>query len=309
MRRIVSFGGYLFPDTQGSYSDNFLNTVTRTTRLPGLSGGFDELGIGPAPSEVGNISLGFWLIGSNVQEMQQMKDELRGLATFGVRQLVLQPIDPTSEPRTCYARVSNISMSENAENCDELFTKVSVNFQVPYPRWEQAAFTTGTSATWGSATWGSAVLGGGGTWQRVGNPYYEPKKWGAVAWGSGTRWGGSAPSPTTETLVFKNNGNAPALVRLFFTALVDCPGGITIERVVNEIAVEAISLAATKKSQTWEVNGRSLSVKRDGKAAYDDFSATTPRWLTLPPGSSSIRFNFPQGGGGNLKFEHHHTWV
>jgi hypothetical protein len=36
---IVSFGDYDFPATLDQYNDNFANTVPRTKRLPGISGG------------------------------------------------------------------------------------------------------------------------------------------------------------------------------------------------------------------------------------------------------------------------------
>jgi hypothetical protein len=306
-RRLISFGSYVFPDTQGQLNDNFLNTVTRTTRLPGLSGGFDELGQGSAPSEVGNLRLSFWLIGKNRQDIQRLRDEVRGLAELGVQTLRLQPVDPAEGVRTVQARISNIEMNENAAEMYETQQRVAINFQVSYPRWERVAVGE-DGVSWGSGAWGTGTWGGSG-WQYVGNPYYEPPKWGANTWGGGGRWGGSAPSAITQTLSVTNLGNVTALLQLRFHARVACPGGIVIERVVGGVAVEAITLASTSASQSWDINGRSLSVQRELLDAYSLFSATSPRWLTLAAGVNNIRFTFPSGAGGNVKFLFNHTWI
>jgi len=291
-----------------NWNDNFGDLVTRSGRLPGLTGGFDELGIGPAPGEIGTISASFALVAESKAQMTGQLDDLRAIAEWPKGKLYMQPADPGEGERWCWARLNTITTAHNYERHSDLFMRVQATFQVAYPRWERAA-TTDDAPIWGAPSWGAATWGGSG-WQYVGNSYSEPPRWGTGAtWGGGTRWGGTAPSATSQTISVVNEGNALALLRLRFSARVACPAGLVIERVVGGVAVEGITLAATSANETWDVDGRSLSVLRDLKPAYELFSATSPRWLTLAPGANSIRFTFPSGGGGNVKFLFNHTWI
>ncbi len=139
MAHEVWFAGYTFPGNGLKFSPTFGDVVTRTGRLPGLDGGFDEYGKGQAPNEVGNITLSFTLIATTRSAMQAKRDAVLALAAVGKQELRWKPAGFT-EFRFCNARVNNIRMPQDPSGQTDLWQPVSMNFQVSDPHWYSYPF-------------------------------------------------------------------------------------------------------------------------------------------------------------------------
>lgn len=127
---------YAFPGaTLHASSDTFASLAPQTTPLPGLSGGFDFYGVGPAPAVVGQIQLSFTLVALTRSEMTAKRDAVRAMARWGVQRLWKQPTDPDDPERFCFARVASISMPEQHGGQTDLHQPVTVTFQAADPRW------------------------------------------------------------------------------------------------------------------------------------------------------------------------------
>lgn len=135
MTRVLRFGDYAFEDTGTEFGTNFGDLVLRTTRLPGLSGGFDSYGSGPAPREVGNVRLNLMLKADTPAAMQNKRDALLRLASKPRRALFVEPTDASAPRRFCKARVSNIQWSERYAALPQATQRVTVNWQASDPRW------------------------------------------------------------------------------------------------------------------------------------------------------------------------------
>lgn len=299
MRRVLSFGSYSFPDTQDQFSDNFTNTVTRTIRLPDLSGGFDELGVEPAPTEVGSVKMKFLLLAETSAEVTQKRDAVRAMAGWGVRKLLVQPSDTSLPPRYTYARIQNIGTPENAKKL-ATWQDVNIDFQVSYPRWMQDA---GSGASWGSAAWGGFSWGGSWPTFGIGSASSAGDKWGTKTWG-GFTWGAGQAASITLT----NNGNAISTPQLLLTCTEAIAGGLLIERLVDGLVRESLLYrGAIAVGQILSIDCRALSVQLDGSGSYAYLDYTHPAWLRLAPGVNTLRVTVPSGGG-LLKFIYPHTW-
>jgi hypothetical protein len=309
MRRVLSFGGYRFPtntywfpDTQDQFDSNFTNVVTRTTRLPGLSGGFDELGIDEGPREIGNVRCQFWLLAQTRPEITKMRNAVKGLLAYGKARLVVQPADQSLKPVYTFARINNIPMSENAAECIDLHQQVTISFQVADPFWYQDY--DATADTWGVGVWGTAKWGGNFPAFGLGSAYaVSGQTWGTGVWGT-AKWGAG----TQRDLELTNQGNAPALARFIFTASQTCPEGLRLENLSSPVDTVSYrgSIAA---GQILMMNGGAQSVRLDGSEAYNElWSHKHPNFLRLLPGVNTVRATLPGGGGGTLRVIYAHTW-
>jgi hypothetical protein len=139
MAHVLEFGGYTFPVDGLSINDNFGDVVTKTSRLPGLSGGFDEYGSGQAPNEVGNVSISFVLVAQTRSAMQAMRDAVKALERKGQQELRWMP-EGFTEYRFCNARISNIRIPQRPSEHTDLHQPVSINFQVSDPCWYSYPF-------------------------------------------------------------------------------------------------------------------------------------------------------------------------
>lgn len=137
MSYIVSFGDYNFPDRGIHLEANFADTVPRTTRLPGMDGGYDEFGDDPAPSEIGRVNARLRLNASGGSAMQAARDELRGLAAIGRGSLVMQPSGGTAAyaPRWAWARINSVSIPEKMPIITDAVQDASIDWQVSDSRW------------------------------------------------------------------------------------------------------------------------------------------------------------------------------
>lgn len=305
MKRLISFGSFLFPantfafpDTQTSLSDNFTNIVTRTVRLPGMSGGFDELGFGEAPREIGNLRTSFMLRAATPAALLTLRDTVRGFPYYGPGKLVFQPIDPAATPRYCFAR-AQVDVSEDAKY-ERPDARCSINFHVPDPFWYQDA--DATAAVWSVGQWGTAKWGGSYPTFNLGSAHaVSGTTWGTAIWGSAI-W--SAYRDVTLT----NNGNTWAIPRLIFTCTEACPGGISIENRGSQIDLLSYS-GAIATGQILNIDCRAMSVRLNGVDAYTtSFDHIHPNFLRQLPGLNTLRVTLPGGGGGTLRVIYAHTW-
>ncbi len=269
--RAVKFGlsspSYVFPEFQNSFRTNFANLVPPTLRLPGLSGGFDELGDSPAPAEIGNIALSFTLVADSRSEMEVKRDQVRQMAAWGVQDLFVQPSDTLLAQRWCRARVNNISMPEDPSGNTDLHQPVSVNFQAADPRW----LSTGTESwRWGDGT----------------------------KWGSGAKWGGLGTVPGiigTGTLTASNVGNAISRPRI----LVRCGVGegvtnVTVERILGGLVVDRVFWPGVLiAGDSLLIDCRRWEVRKNGVEVYSSaFDFLHPDWMRLMPGGNQLRVSF-----------------
>lgn len=265
MDSLLRFGAgselYTFDTTkQISLRDNFRDVVTRTSRLPGLPGGFDEYGSGPAPTEIGNVQAVFWLEADTLQAMESAKRSVNAMAAFGLKRLYKQPLDTTQDERYCEARISSIDYTESAKDVPHRRLRVQVNFQVANPVW----LTLGTESwAWGDGT----------------------------AWGSGALWGGSPVSHAAvgadNTFSLTPGGNTITYPRI----TIEIPAAksatnIRVQRRRQGAVLDEVRYSGTLSAgQTLEINCRAYSLRLDNASWYGAaFTYQTAAWMRLVGG-------------------------
>ena len=250
---------------QISLRDNFRNVVPKTTRLPGVSGGFDEYGALPAPGEIGNVQVVFWVHAENVAEMTTLKDALGQLASWGVKRLYKQPVDTEQGQRYCEARINSIDYTDSVRDMPHLRQRVTMNFQVANPVWLEQGTET--------ASWGDGTL-----------------------WGSGAVWGGTAAANactgTSTDFTLTTAGNATTYPRIKIV----CGAGQTatnvrVQRLDNGAVVDEIQYDDTLiANDSLVVNCRALSIRLNGANAYGAaFDYQRAGWMRLEAGENAIR--------------------
>lgn len=129
----LQFGTYVFLYPQ-SVNDNFKDLVPRTERMIGVSGGFDNYGSDPAPSEIGRIDVTFKLYAHSRDDMQALRDAVTQLAYQG-KQTLTKTLQGALGSRWCYARVNSISLPEDWAEHSDLLQTGKIIFQVSDPHW------------------------------------------------------------------------------------------------------------------------------------------------------------------------------
>lgn len=154
MSYIVSFDDYNFPERGIHLETNFADAVPRTTRLPGLDGGYDEFGDDPAPSEIGRVNARLRLNAASGSAMQTTRDELRGLAAIGRGSLVMQPSGGTVfAQRWAWARINSVQVVEKMHAVTDRVQDISIDWQVSDSRWySEPVATPGDVECAGTAT-------------------------------------------------------------------------------------------------------------------------------------------------------------
>lgn len=276
MDTLLRFGGgnqlYVFtPDHQISYRDNFADLVPRTSRIPGVDGGFNEFGSEAPPKEIGNVQMVMWLYADTPAEMTAKQDAIRAMASYGTKRLYKEMVGG-GLVRWCEAYVNNIDMPQHAADLPRKRQRIQINFQVPNPFW----FTQGTEAP----RWGDGGL-----------------------WGGGGVWGGTATahsvSGTDNTFSETPAGNAITIPRI----TVKCGAGqtasnIRIRRLVNNVTVDEVAYAGTlAANDELIINCRAKSVKLAGADAYDNnFTIRTASWFRLLPLENTIQVLMDNAG-------------
>lgn len=282
--RVLRFGSYSFEDGVIQFSDNFLDLVPRTMRLPGLSGGYSEDGSAAAVQEIGNVSYQHMVRAAHRQEMRAKLDALRALIGYGQQRLTIQPA-PGDAERFCWANLNNIQISQNVNDQPAFSQAVQFNWQVTDPRWYS---NTIGLAYWGEPTWGDGSLWGGSN-------------------------GGSVLSGLTNSLSITPGGNAPTRpVISVMTYAGQTVSNPTIQRLVNGQVVDQVSYTIVlTANQTLVIDCRAQRVTVQSLGAYGAAFATLrpERWFELQPGANSVKVLFGDAGdAARVRIGYYDAW-
>jgi len=168
MGRITKFTGlngktYTFPTVPGDqdYRDNFKEVRGSVSRIPGASGGVDEHGIGRAPTATGNVQFSIYMLSTDRNGMDALRDAIAEMVDWGWGRLFYQPTNPAAAERFCWGRVNNIDDPEQRHKNTDLWQPVRLSFQVPDPYW----YTRGNEFLWDDGNlWDASGL----TWDGTG---------------------------------------------------------------------------------------------------------------------------------------------
>lgn len=286
--KLVQFGHgsqvYTFPD-QADYSDNFGDLVQRTQRLPGLSGGYRQVGQQASAKEIGSVRVGFHLLTATAAQMQTALDDLYKTQGFGLKRLFMREWQDPATYRWTEAEVSSILTPHNVRSRPERVQRVEMTFQCPDPYWYEIG-----SESW---SWGDAVL-----------------------WGDGEVWGGGAVPVNLPNLT--NNftevvaGNVHTYPRLTLTV----PGGgsVTnpvIQRLNGSVVMDEVRYTGTiGASSVLDINCRNSKVRLNGANAFTNaFDYLRASFFRLEPGSNSIRVTFAaKTGAPTLQIRYYTRW-
>jgi len=266
------------------WRDNFADAVPRTTRLPGMDGGFDEYGVDPAPGEIGNVQGTLKIKKTPPSAMVDWLDTLRSSARQRKGRLYMQPVDENESLRWCYARLNNMTTNHSESGHTGIMMEVKFSFQVSDPHWYQQ----GTEAPeWGFFTWGESYWGGTATAQAV----------------------SGLTTDLTETVT---GGTVATLPRITIT----CDTGetaqnIVIQRLVSGAVKDQLTLTDTLVAgDEVVINCRKRSVLKNGSNAYSSLTATRAEWFRLNPGSNSIRVTMANASdAASIKLSYLHAFI
>lgn len=257
-------GYYDFPNTMYQFSTNLGDALLTSIRLPGVSGGWDNYGSEPAPIEIGQVRLSFYLLASNPYEMTSKRDEVYKMMTWGRQRLYMKPSDPALEERWCWAKINSIQMPQNAESASDHYQEVTIIWQVLEAKWYSPYPST-------SGLWGSSFV------------------WGTTTWGSGGVLASvSGVGPTNISVT--NNGNDIAIPNIYvFTGSSQSIDSIRISRLVlGTLKDEVFFNGSLGSNQSLEIDCNSKSVKRNGVSGYSLFSFHNPAMMRLMPGTQDL---------------------
>lgn len=130
-----SYGSYAFGEFVNAYDTNFAQGVAQTRRMPGVDGGWSDLGFGPAETPPGRLSIEFWLVAEAREDMDALRDEARALMSYGLQRLEYTSLDANIGTRYCYARALDVTPREMKAKHTDLFQRITAIFEVPEARW------------------------------------------------------------------------------------------------------------------------------------------------------------------------------
>jgi hypothetical protein len=276
---------YRFPNDQTSLSWNFANLSPKVTKMPGMSGGFDEYLGGPAPSETGNINIGWKLISSTWAGLRAMKDAARAIASSEEGYLFVIPEDQQDESRGLRwveTRLNNMSVPENAA-AGTSEQAVTAQFQAVNPVWYGCEPTTDTS-----------------------EPVYNRRGWlhfddDLVFDTSGLIWGGARVvqsgigNGTQVTCTNRGNHVTLPLIRIIGGAVATTIGVRRLHPktgVIQEAFEWQGAIAATERLVV-DCKQATVTVEdhRGDINAYETFSVVSgPGFIELMPGNNILEF-------------------
>lgn len=256
---------YTFPtDAQVSYSDNFASLVTKTVRLAGVNGGFSNLGMGRGLSPIGTVRADIWLTFNDYADATDKMTSLRQMADWGVQPLYRRQLSGVEQ--FCFARVTDIQIQQNVINVPHERMKIPVTFEVSDPFWYRP------------------VSGFGFLWDD-----------GTHLWDDGSKWDSDNTYTVNSSLTqsFTNPGNTYTLPHLFLTnASGSNVGDIQVQTIVDGAVEDQFNYSAPLATATYldvDPVRRRVTVGPTGTNALDDFTAFTPDWIRLRPGTNSVK--------------------
>jgi hypothetical protein len=255
----------LAPDP-GTLRDNFGDVVASTTRLPGLTGGYDHYGKSSAPGAIGKIEYTFTLQTDTLTEMDAKRRDIRAMQTWGVQKLY-RSVDFDNNEQWCHARINNIDFTETYSGHTHFRQQFKIIWQVADPHWLNGG-TVSDGPQWGGAVWGQFSWGGSGGFQKT------------VA----------ALSNGTYTLTYNGAVPAPAIINLQANRVM-ATNTFTLERLVNGSAVDRIKneTGGISANDLYVINAGTLSFTRAGNDAFSAFAYRRPEIFVLEPGDNTIK--------------------
>ena len=274
IRRPLQFGvddtglyEYTFPAKVQSFRDNFGDVQTVSSRVIGASGSIDEYGRGVHITANGNVSMTYWIEATDQDEMELIRDKIKGLVAFGTQPLIFQH---DAEYRWCWAYLNAPDITINSAQAPANKQRVTLNFRVDNPTWysiNSAQWTTGTPVLWsGTANSGTAVHG------------------------STQKYRGTVEDGATAQVI--NNGNAyvPAIIEWTVAGGTAVGGTVSDPRVYyndrSGLTVDDLSYAGTivGGEGIW-IDARDYSVKRGD---IDNLTWSRGAWMNVPPGTVDL---------------------
>jgi hypothetical protein len=266
MRTLVKFGSgsrlYTFPTrSQVSFTDNFASLVTKTVRMPGVNGGFSNLGLGRGLSPIGTVRADNWLTFNDFVEASDKVDSLRQMADWGLQPLFMQPL--YGPVRWCWARLNDQQLQQDVHNVPHRQQKVPIVFEVPDPFW----YSIGTEIVWGGgALWGAATSIWGGS-------------------------GGSTSVTASGTISVTVGGNAFTFARIFVKNTSGAAASnLVIKRTVGSEVEDQVSYSGTiPTGTTLVIHPRRRRVLLGTENMISEFDALNPDWMRLYPGANTLK--------------------
>lgn len=261
----ISSRVYTFQNVEASVP-HFGGLTTQVTRLPGISGGYNEFGAGRLPGTTGDIPVTFYLLAPHRTELTALQDAVMAMEDWGTQPLYMQPEDPSLTERFTWAYVSGIEMGESAKEGTEYLQAVTMHFQVADPYW----YTAGNCA-------GLLI----GVDFLLGTSYF-----------GGTPALAASGNLTTTTLTPTGNQWTHCLMSI-------SPGGgqsVTnpmIRRIRNGDIADQVSYTGTLVAgDNLTIDPRSGKVTLNGADARASFDALNPDWMRLLPEANTINVIF-----------------
>lgn len=266
------FGSYTFPDTVDLFQDNFANTTPKTIRLARMDGGFNEDRNRPAPTVVGNVQVGFYLVPDDPTALDTLRDQVNEMVDWGMQQLWYRPSDGGAD-RYCWAMVNNIVMPRTREAFSDVYQKVALYFHVPFPRWISTKYTgwkigDGTLITAG----GSVKIGSGGY----------------VVNASGLT--------TNATLPYDGNAEGIVVAAIEPQTGQSCTNPI-IQRLDGNVVVDEVRYTGSLTAgQILVIDPWRESITKQGSAVWNNVQYMDIAFLRITKAARAFRIKFAAGG-------------
>jgi hypothetical protein len=282
----VSFGAYIFPDTAVEFSDNFREGELASTTLPGIDGVWSEDGDQPARIVEGEVQLRFYLKPATPVDMDDMRDAVARLQSYGLARLIYQPTRNGDARRYTWARISNLEMPRSAEDYSDHYQEVILTFQVPRPVW---------------------LVNRYGGWQigdehEIGEPGLEIGD-GALEFDI---------SGLTNDLTVTNIGNAYALCTVVVAPQAgDSCQNPRVQRVDGGFVLDEFRYQGTLAAgDELTVNGEAQVALLGAASVFGpNFTYLHPAFIRLAPGDNTIRVTFQNAGDdARVTFYYHDTY-
>ena len=105
--KLVTFGdstnNYDFPEEQSIYRTNFSGARQASSRIPFMSGAFDDMLGAANPSDLGQLHIEFTLVTHSRSDMEPLRDAVRAMRGWGTQRLIAQPTNPLTDARYTWA--------------------------------------------------------------------------------------------------------------------------------------------------------------------------------------------------------------
>lgn len=277
---LKSFGTYNFMAThieQQSLNNNFGDVIIRTTRFPGMEGGYSDQGTEPSPNEIGIVWFSFKMESSTRAGMQTLRNDVMKMKKAGMQKLTQQWLNGTET--WCYAFINHIEMKEDLSGNSDLWQPVEIIFTVPYPFWLNS---------------GNALL-----WDDT------------LDWDTGEDWGPSTDVINASGLLTSDTITVGGLYPVPAIVIVEVPAAkqahnLLIERANAELTLfDWFKYTGTLDSgDNLVVDSRVPEVVLNGADGYTTaFTYLYPRWLLLDVGANTINVRM------NLTTDEAKVWI